>query len=58
MIVRCQLDLVNTNESILPVSDKPYHINKVEYIKGRRVCETVNCCFIVKMYSIFLKYVD
>jgi len=28
MIVRCQCDLVNKKESILPVCYKPYHMNK------------------------------
>jgi len=29
MIVRWQSELVNSNKSILPLCDKPYHTNKM-----------------------------
>jgi len=34
LIVRWQSDLVNTKESLLPVSDTPYHTNKRKLQKG------------------------
>ena len=56
MIVRWQSDLVNTKKSILPVCDKPYHMNKRTVQKGEEIevwwnCAlymSVSCCVITK----------
>jgi len=45
MIVRWQSDLENTKESVLSDCDKPYHTNKKNLRKERRLkfCGTVHC---------------
>jgi len=37
MIVRCQSDLVNIKESVLPVCVKPYNTNKRKVRKGEEI---------------------
>jgi len=48
-IVRCQSDQVNTKESVLPVCDYPYHMNKRKVQKGRKLnfCGTVHYEFVL-----------
>jgi len=43
MIVGWQSDLVNTKESVLPVCDKPFYMNKRKVQKGDEIEALRNC---------------
>ena len=42
-IVKWKSDLVNTNESILPVCDEPYYTNKRKAQKGEEIEDLWSC---------------
>jgi len=51
MIVRWQSDQVNTKESVLPVGDKPYHMNKRNVQKGEEIEVLLNYALAMVLYK-------